>query len=77
MQTIRSLPVATNDPSVNYMNNIEELPKHFFLELRNFFEEYKKLENKVVKVEDFQDKSSALKIVSDALDFYKETFLHK
>jgi inorganic pyrophosphatase len=68
------IAVATNDPSVNYMNNIEELPQHFFNELRNFFEEYKKLENKVVKVEEFQDKASALKIIETALDLYKETF---
>jgi inorganic pyrophosphatase len=71
------IAVATNDPSVNYMNNIEELPQHFFNELRNFFEEYKKLENKVVKVEEFQDKASALKIIETALDLYKDTFHDK
>ena len=71
------IAVATNDPSVNYMNNIEELPQHFFNELRNFFEEYKKLENKVVKVEEFQDKASALKIIETALDLYRETFHDK
>lgn len=71
------IAVATNDPSVNYMNNIEELPQHFFNELRNFFEEYKKLENKVVRVEEFQDKASALKIIETALDLYKDTFHDK
>ena len=71
------IAVAAKDPGVNHYNNIEELPKHFFLELRNFFEEYKKLENKIVKVEEFQDKAAALKIVTDALDLYKETFTHK
>lgn len=68
------IAVANNDPSVNYINNIEEMPPHFFNELRHFFEEYKKLENKTVVVEEFQDKATALKIISDALDFYKETF---
>ena len=33
------IAVANNDPGVNYINNIEELPKHFFSELRQFFEE--------------------------------------
>jgi inorganic pyrophosphatase len=70
------IAVATGDPGVNYINNIEELPKHFFNELRNFFEEYKKLENKVVQVEEFGDKAAALKIVERALDSYKEHF-HK
>ncbi|MGZ5135637.1 MAG: inorganic diphosphatase [Flavitalea sp.] len=68
------ISVAAHDPSVNHYNNIEELPKHFFDELRHFFEEYKKLENKMVVVEEFGDKSTALKVVQDAIDFYKENF---
>lgn len=69
------IAVANTDPSVNHYNNIEELPRHFFDELRHFFEEYKKLENKTVIVEEFGDKTTALKIVAEAVDFYKETFL--
>ena len=68
------IAVAANDPSVNYYNNIEELPKHFFDELRHFFEEYKKLENKAVIVNEFQDKATALKIIQDGISFYKENF---
>ncbi|HMZ47151.1 MAG TPA: inorganic diphosphatase [Chitinophagaceae bacterium] len=71
------IAVASNDPGVNHYNNIEELPKHFFDELRHFFEEYKKLENKEVKVEEFGDKTTALKIVSEAIEFYKKSFLNK
>ncbi len=69
------IAVAANDPGVNHYNNIEELPKHFFDELRNFFEEYKKLENKTVIVEDFGDKAKALQIIEEAVEFYKTTFL--
>src|ERR1700753_4323680 len=68
------IAVAANDPGVNHYNNIEELPKHFFDELRHFFEEYKKLENKAVKVEEFQDKSTALKVIEDAVKLYDDTF---
>jgi inorganic pyrophosphatase len=71
------IAVAANDPSVNHYNNMEELPKHFFDELRHFFEEYKKLENKMVSVEEFGDKATALKIISDAIEFYSETFAEK
>lgn len=68
------IAVAAHDPSINYINNIEELPKHFFGELRHFFEEYKTLENKSVKVEEFQDKSMALKIIQEAIEAYKKNF---
>ena len=68
------IAVAAKDPGVNHYNNIEELPKHFFDELRHFFQEYKKLENKTVTVEEFGDKSTALKIIQNAIDFYKENF---
>ncbi|MEJ7767922.1 MAG: inorganic diphosphatase [Chitinophagaceae bacterium] len=68
------IAVAANDPSVNHYNNIEELPKHFFDELRHFFEEYKKLENKTVKVDEILDKTFALKSIQDAIAFYKENF---
>ncbi|MFY7963739.1 MAG: inorganic diphosphatase [Chitinophagaceae bacterium] len=71
------IAVAANDPGVNHYNNIEELPKHFFDELRHFFEEYKKLENKTVEVEEFKDKSTALEIIQEAIDFYKTTFIKK
>ncbi|MGN6418982.1 MAG: inorganic diphosphatase [Pseudobacter sp.] len=68
------IAVAANDPGVNHYNNMEELPPHFFSELRHFFEEYKRLENKKVIVEEFGDKSTALKVIQEAVDSYKEHF---
>src|ERR1700750_1539538 len=32
------IAVATHDPSVNHYKQMEDLPDHFLLELRNFFE---------------------------------------
>jgi inorganic pyrophosphatase len=68
------IAVAANDPSVNHYNNIEEIPPHFFEELRHFFEEYKRLENKSVTVNEFGDKAVALTIIEDAFALYKEHF---
>ena len=68
------IAVAANDPSVNHYNNIEELPSHFLNEMRHFFEEYKTLENKTVTVNEFGDKTTALKIIENAMNLYKENY---
>src|SRR5215831_20272008 len=71
------ISVANHDPGVNHYNNIEELPTHFFEELRHFFEEYKALEKKTVKVADFGDKAKALDIVQDGIHLYRDKFRNR
>jgi inorganic pyrophosphatase len=68
------IAVATRDVSVNHIHDIDELPPHFTQEMRHFFEEYKKLENKTVIVEEFQDKATALQIVQQSIADYKHKF---
>lgn len=68
------IAVSAGDPSVNHINDISELPPHTVLELRAFFEDYKKLENKAVVVEDFLGRELALDILDDAFKLYNETF---
>lgn len=65
------IAVAEHDMSVNHINDISELPEHFFHELRNFFEDYKKLENKTVQVEDFQNAILAREIVLKSINDYQ------
>lgn len=65
------IAVAEHDMSVNYINDISELPEHFFRELRSFFEDYKKLENKTVQVEDFQNAAVAREIVAKSIADYQ------
>jgi len=66
------IAVAKNDMSVNYINDINELPPHTVVELKRFFEDYKKLEQKVVLVKDFLGKEKAYKIIKDSLELYIE-----
>ena len=68
------IAVAAKDPSVNHITGIEALPQHFLLELKNFFEQYKVLENKKVEIDNFQDKDTAFGIINNAIAFYKENF---
>lgn len=68
------IAVAANDMSVNYINDITELPPHFIDEMRHFFEEYKKLEKKTVVVEEFQNKEKAKQIILKSFDDYRKIF---
>jgi len=68
------IAVAEKDMSVNYINGISEIPPHFMIELKNFFEDYKKLENKQVKVEDFQGADMAKEILKKAIADYQKTY---
>ena len=68
------IAVAAKDPSVNHLKSIDEVPAHFIAELRNFFEQYKVLENKKVEIDNFQDKETAVKIIMDAITFYNDSF---
>jgi inorganic pyrophosphatase len=66
------IAVASHDMSVNYMNDISELPPHTLVELKRFFEDYKMLEHKNVVVEQFMHKEEAFKIVLESIKLYQE-----
>lgn len=68
------IAVAEGDPNVHHYNDISELPQHFISEMRSFFEDYKKLENKTVVVEDFQGREIAQEILSEAFRMYQRNF---
>lgn len=70
------IAVALNDMSVNHINDVSELPANFMLQLQNFFEDYKKLENKEVKVEEFHDAETAKQIIQQAIKDYQQEFKH-
>lgn len=68
------IAVASKDPSVNHITSIDEMPRHFISELRNYFEQYKVLENKQVQIEDFQNRERAYQIIHEAIDLYQQKF---
>ncbi len=68
------ISVAAHDPSVNKIKDINDLDSHFVAVLRNFFEQYKVLENKKVYIDQFQPKEDAYQIIDTAITMYKEKF---
>ena len=68
------IAVALQDPGVNYMRSLSDLPTHFVNTLKNYFEQYKVLENKTVEINDFQDKAAAFKIIGASIERYNQKF---
>ena len=71
------IAVAIKDPSVNYIKEISEVPPHFFTVLKNYFEQYKVLEDKIVEINDFQNKAEAFRVIEESIEYYKEKFPSK
>jgi inorganic pyrophosphatase len=72
------IAVATNDVSVNFIKSSDELPPHLLIEIKRFFEDYKKLEQKSpVIVDQFLGKQEALEIIKESIDEYKKRFSNR
>jgi inorganic pyrophosphatase len=68
------IAVAAEDPAVNFYTDVNELPKHFIAQLKNYFEQYKSLEHKVVEIDEFQSKEAAYAIIEESIVYYKTKY---
>jgi len=68
-EKLLAVPTSKIDPTYNEIEDIDDLPAHTLAKIKNFFETYKMLEpNKWVKVQDFQGKEAATKILQEAIE---------
>ena len=67
------IAVHSDDPEYCDYNSIDELSPHRMKEVKRFFEDYKALENKTVKVSDFLGPKEALAFIAAAIALYKKT----
>jgi inorganic pyrophosphatase len=72
LQDDKIIAVHVDDPAVEELQEIDELPRHTMREIKRFFQDYKILERKEVKVEDPVDRQAAIKIVRDAFELYRQ-----
>jgi len=64
------IAVCADDPEYRHYKDIKELPPHRLAEIRRFFEDYKKNENKEVAVDDFLGAESAVMAIEHSMDVY-------
>lgn len=68
------IAVHVDDPEYAHYNSIADLPPHRMREVKRFFEDYKVLEEKTVKVKNFLGAKDAFKIIQDSIALYKKKF---
>ncbi|XP_004495004.2 soluble inorganic pyrophosphatase 4 isoform X1 [Cicer arietinum] len=66
------IAVCADDPEYRHYNDINELPPHRLAEIRRFFEDYKKNENKEVAVDDFLPSSTAYEAIEHSMSLYAD-----
>ncbi len=67
--------VPTSDPQYKNYNDISELPKHIFDEIKHFFLVYKALENKTTEIDGIEGSTKAKQIVDESIALYKKKFI--
>jgi inorganic pyrophosphatase len=68
------IAVARHDESVNSFRDIAELPPHTLLEIKHFFENYKKLEHKESTVDKLAGRTEAQYVISQSMQRYQQAF---
>jgi len=71
-QDDKIIAVAKNDMSVNYINDLSELPPHTMKEIVRFFQDYKALERKNVTIERLFGRSYAYQVIQESIDLYQK-----
>lgn len=68
------IAVHEHDPAFSHYRDINELPRHTLFELQQFFEDYKKLEHKHVRIERFKGCEDAQEILRCSIELYHQSF---
>ncbi len=69
--------IHVDDPAFNGFYHIWELPDHTLRELKRFFQDYKKLEEKEVRVENFLGPDKARAVVNRSRVLYDQMYRKK
>ena len=65
------LCVALGDPHQQHIERLEQIRPHRLVEIENFFQTYKMLENKEVDISGWRDRDQALEVLRGDRDRYR------
>jgi inorganic pyrophosphatase len=68
------IAIHENDPAVSHYRDISQLPEHTLNELQRFFEDYKILEHKRVRIERFFGRVDAQNVIAKSLRLYNDSY---
>lgn len=69
--------VAVKDIHQSHIKNIEDVDENYKKEIHHFFEIYKQLDNKIVKVHHWHDRETAIKAIKSAQERYNKEIQQK
>jgi len=69
--------VATTDPFYGHIRTLKDIPQSVIRELTYFFDNYKRAEDKVTKVQRWEDADEAMKIIDWARGYYRKNVIEK
>ena len=72
MGDYKLISVVDADPRFNEIQDLSDLPQFRLDEIKDFFANYKRLQNIPVEVEDYHSKDEAIEILNYCLEKYKE-----
>jgi inorganic pyrophosphatase len=62
--------VHIDDPVYKVVNEISEINPHILQEIKTFFSDYKKKENKIVEVKDFHSSQTAKQMIKESIEMF-------
>jgi inorganic pyrophosphatase len=68
------IAVPIGDPRFGHIKDLKDVNPHFIKEVTHFYENYKKLQNKVVTIPTIRDASSAKEVILESIALYKSEF---
>ncbi len=66
------IAVVDKDPRFENINDLHDLTEHQKLEIKDFFEHYKTLQNIKVEIKNFHNKEEAIKLIEKCKNNYKK-----